>query len=390
MRKIFFKENILFLIIYGFSLIFSAFLIRAIYPIQLQSQKPIFFDLTELNVIIPFWLVYFAGSINIFLIWLIAKRFIVGHLALIPVLIYCLSPWSFYLIVANSFYVYLVTFILITFQGVLLIKSNRYRWGMAAFILGSILFLYSSVLSILIYPIIIAELSLIKFVSFKKIRLALFIISFLCLPLLIATFKNQVGTGNIYNNQVALFKDPGHMNAVNVFQGESRKAGNSFLTKLGENRYLYLSKYALFKAIKHFTPSTYFTSQEGLLKFSFSPPIYFGFLVPFLYSLYLIFKSPTLRKGLAVSFILLIPSFVSKSLVNLDRLVLFEPVIVFVISLGMIKIIQNRKEKIFKSMLFLIIFFVSIQFLVTVFDINFREYARYDRYLGGALQIGEQ
>lgn len=390
MRKIFFTENILFLIIYGFSLIFSAFLIRAIYPIQIQPLKPFFFDLIDLNVIIPFWFIYFIGSINIFLIWMIAKRFIVGHLTLIPVLIYCLSPWSFYLVVTNSFYVYLVMFTLIIFQGILLIKSRRFKWGTAAFILGSILFLYSSALSIFIYPMLIAGLSLIKFASFKQIQFSLFVISFLCLPLLIANFKNQAGTGNIYNNQVALFKDPGHMNSVNVFQGESRKAGYGFLAKLEENRYIYFSKYALLKAIKHFIPSTYFTSQEGLLRFSFSPPVYFGFLIPFLYGLYLIFKSPTLRKGLAVSFILLIPSFFSKSLVNLDRLVLFEPVIVFVISLGMIKIIQNRKERIFKLMVFLIIFFVSIQFLVTVFDINFREYARYERYLGGALQIGEQ
>ena len=389
MRKIFLKENILFLIIYGFSLIFSALLIRAIYPIQLQLQKPIFFDLIELNVIIPYWLIYFAGSINIFLIWMIAKRFIIGHLALIPVLIYCFSPWSFYLVVTNSFYVYLLTFILIIFQGILLIKSRRFRWGMAAFILGSILFLYSFVLGIFIFPILITGLSLIKFVSFKKIRPALFIISFLCLPLLIANFKNQAGTGNIYNNQVALFKDPGHMNAVNVFQGESRKAGYSFIVKLGENRYIYFSKYAFFKAIKHFTPSTYFTGQEGLLKFSFSPPVYFGFLIPFLYGLSLLFKSPALRNGLAVSFILLVPSFVSKTLVNLNRLVLFEPVIVFVISLGMIKIIQNRKERIFKLMLFLTIILVSVQLLVTVFDINFREYIRYERYLGGALQIGD-
>lgn len=390
MRKFFLKENILFLIICGFSLIFAAFLIKAIYPIQIQPQKPIFFDLIEFNMIIPFWLIFFAGFINIFLIWMIAKRFFAGHLALIPVLIYCFSPWSFYLVVTNSFYVYLEMFILITFQGVLLIKSKRFKWGMALFILGSVLYLYSSILSILIYPVFILGLILIKYVSIKELKFSFIIIILFSLPLFTAGFKNQAGAGNIYNNQVALFKDPGHMNAVNVFQGESRKARYSFLAKLGENKYLYLSKYAFFKAIKHFAPSTFFTSQEGLLEFSFSPPVYFGFVTPFLYALYLIFKSSVLRKGLIVSCILLIPSLASKSLVNLNRLVLFEPVIVFVISLGLIKIIQNRKVRIFKFTLFVTIILVSIQLLVTIFDINFREYARYERYLGGALQIGDQ
>lgn len=381
--------------IFGISSIFSAFLIRAIYPIQVQEQKPIFFDLIELNTIefnanLPFWLSYFIGSVNILLIWIIAKRFFLGRLALIPVLIYCFSPWSFYLMVTNSFYIYLLCCTLITFLGILLIKSERFRLGATIFVLGSVLSLYSSFLSFLIYPLVITGLSLTKFVTFKKIKFALFIILLFCLPLFIASFKNQVGIRNIYNNQVTLFLDPGLINNVNLFQGESSQAGYIFLAKLAENKYIYLSKYLSFKAIKHITPSTFFTSQEGLLKFSFSPPIYFGFLIPFLYGLYLILKSPIFRTYLSVSLILLIPSFVSKLLINLNRLVLFEPVIIFIISLGLIKIAERKKERIFKFVLVLTIILVLIQFLVTIFDINFREYARYERHFGGALRIGEQ
>lgn len=390
MKKILVKERILFLIIYGLSFITSAFLIKLIYPIHLQDQKPLFFDLIELNVNLPFWLIYFLGSINIFLIWIIAKKFFLGRLALIPVLVYCFSPWSFYLMASQSFYIYLLMLTLITFLGILLIKSEKSKLGILWFILGTVLALYSSLLLLMIYPILIAGLILIKFISIKKISTPIFIIVLLCLPLFIAMFKNQVGIKNIYNNQITVFADPGHINIINTFQGESSKAGFNLLSRMAENKYIYFFKYSILKAVKHITPSTFFTSQEGLLKFSFSPPIYFGFLTPFLYGLYLILNSSSMRKYLAVSLILLIPSFLSREFVDLNRLVLFEPVIIFIIALGLVEIIKGKKDRIFKFMLLLTIILVVTQLLVTIFDINFREYARYERYFGGSLQIGEQ
>lgn len=390
MKKILAKERILLLIIYGLSLIISAFLVKLIYPIHLQEQKPLFFDLIELNVELPLWLIYFLGSINIFLIWIIAKNFFLGRLALIPVLVYCLSPWSFYLMASQSFYIYLLMLTLITFLGILQIKSEKSKLGLLLFVLGSILLLYSSFLLLLIYPIIIAALIFIKFVTFKKISLPLFIIVLLCLPLFISMFKNQVGIRNIYNNQITVFTDPGHISIINAFQGESSKAGFNLLSKMAENKYIYFFKYSILKAVKHITPSTFFTSQEGLLKFSFTTPIYFGFLIPFLYGVYLTLKSPSLRSGLIASFVLLVPSFVSKQIINLNRLVLFEPVIIFIIALGLVKITRGKKDRIFKLMLSLTIILVVTQFLVTIFDINFREYIRYERYFGESLQIGEQ
>lgn len=390
MKKILTKDYIIFLIICGLSLITTAFLIRLIYPIHLQEEKPLFFDLIELNVKLPLWLAFFLGSINIFLIWIIAKKFFLGRLALIPVLVYCLSPWSFYLMAAQSFYTYLLMLTLITFLGILQIKSEKSMLGILLFVLGSILLLYSSLLLLLIYPIVITALIFIKFMTSKKISFSLFIIVLFCLPLFISMFRNQVGMRNIYHNQITLFADPGHINVVNAFQGESSKAGFNLLSKMAENKYIYLFKYSMLKAVKHIIPSTFFTSQEGLLKFSFTPPIYFGFLTPFLYGLYLTLKSSTLRAGLIVSFVLLIPSFVSKQIIDLNRLVLFEPVIIFIIALGLVKITREKKDRIFKLMLTLTIILVLTQFLVTIFDINFREYERFERYFGGSLQIGKQ
>lgn len=389
MKKIFLKEHIILIIFFGFSLIISAFIIRGIYPVHLLEQKPLFFDLIEFNFSFPFWFYLFINLVNIFLIWLLAKKFFLRRLALIPVLVYCLSPWSFYLMVSKSSYIYLLCYMLITALGILLIKSKKSKIGILIFILGVVLSLYSSLLMLIIYPIIITCLILSKFITFRQLTNSIFISILICLPLIFFMIRNQVGVKNIYHNQVTLFVDPGHLNAVNKFLGESSKAGLNFLARMGENKYLYLSKYLVLKLTKHLTPSTFFTPQERLLNFSFSPPIFLGFLIPFLYGLYLVLKSPNLRLGLIISLILLIPSIVSKSMVNLNRLLLYEPVMAFIISLGLVRIAE-KKGKIYQFALFLMVILVITQFMVTIFDINFREYARYERYFKGALQIGEQ
>lgn len=389
MKRIFLKEHIILIIFFGFSLIISAFIIRGIYPVHFLEQKPLLFDLIEFNLRFPIWLYLFTNSVNILLIWIIAKKFFLGRLALIPVLVYCLSPWSFYLMVSKSSYIYLLCYMLITLLGILLIKSEKYKKGSLIFILGAVLSLYSSLLMLIIYPIIVTCLILFKFITFRRLTNSVFIITLICLPLIFFMIRNQVGVKNIYRNQVTLFADPGHLNTVNKFLGESSKAGLNFLARVGENKYLYLSKYLVLKTTKHLTPSTFFTPQERLLNFSFSPPILLGFLIPFLYGLYLVLKSPNLRLGLVISLTLLIPSIVSKSLVNLNRLLLYEPVMVFIISLGLVRITE-KKGKVYQYAVFLIVILVITQFIVTIFDINFREYARYERYFEGALQIGEQ
>ena len=136
-------------------------------------------------------------------------------------------------------------------------------------------------------------------------------------------------------------------------------------------------------------PATFFTSQEKLLNFSFSPPIYFGFLIPFLYGLYRILKLPVTRKYLLISAILIIPSFLARSLVDLNRLVIFSPVIIFVTSYGLI-LFSRHQKKLFRFATYITLFLVLIQFLVTQFDISFREVSRYQRVFGQNTEVGKQ
>lgn len=378
-----------FLLILTPGLMLWSFVLGRLYPIHLTEQVPFFFDLIEMHKSIPRIVIYFLGLINFLLIWLLAKKILSGWKALVPPLVFSLSPWSAYLIVAGSLYIYLLSLIMFAFFGLLLLKSKKIKLGTATFIIGSLMSIYSSLLMLIIFPLVIIVLVLNKFIDFKTIRYSVFLIILFCLPLFILMIKNQVGLKNIYNNQVKVFSNPGFLSASNQFQGESQKAGMAVFAKLTENKYQYISKVFLLKSIKHLTPSTFFTPQEKLLTFSFSPPIFFGFLTPFLYGLYLILCTKTLRYYLLSCLVLIIPSLFSKFTVDLNRLVLLEPVIVFVISFGLIKFIENQ-EKRYRVLLLVTILLVVAQFLVTISDIDLREYPRYMRYFGGRLEIGEQ
>lgn len=368
-------------------LINAAFLVREIYPIHLLEQRLMFFDLLEFNVILPSWIIYLFGTTNIFLFWMIAKYFFRKSASLIPVMIYCLSPWSIYLMVAGSFYIYLLFLSLVTILGILRLKSSKSIWDKIIFILASCILLYSHLLLLIIYPILISGVILSNIVSIKTMRLPLLIIALLCIPLFVSIWRNQIGIINIFHNQVTILSDPGYINIINAFRGESSKAGFFYVSKLVDNKFAYLSKYLIYKFIKNIVPSTFFTAQEKLLGFSFSPPIYLGFIIPFFYGLYIFITSKVFRRYLWLFLIFIIPSLFSKQLVNLNRLVLLEPFIIAIISIGLLQLIKRYKDITFRLILILIFFLVSLQYINNIFDINYREYPRYKRYFGEVLQI---
>lgn len=398
MKRLLLSEPLVFILILIPALLFWSSLLGRLYPIHLAQQIPFFFDLMEVHKYIPQSFVYIFGLINYLLIWMIARKIfksvssqasLIKREALIPLLVFSLSPWPAYLIFAGSFYVYLLSLLLFVFLGLLLIRSGKIKLGTLYFIVGSVMSLYSSLLMLIMIPISIALLVMNKLITLKQIKVSICLIILFCLPLFISMIKNPVGLKNIYNNQVMVFSDPGLSSASNQFQGESKKEGFRILARLSENKYVYISKFLLLKSIKNMIPATFFTPQEHLLIFSFSPPILFGFLVPFLYGLYLIFNSMILRKYLLSCLVLIIPSFLSKSMVDLNRLILVAPIIIFIISFGLINLAKN-KNRFSKAMLFLSIVFVLFQFWVVIFDINLREYPRYERSLGGRLEIEKQ
>lgn len=126
--KIFKKNYTLFLIILGLNWLLAALIIRAMYPVHFTSQNYLFADLNEFNIKTPFWSSYFISTLNLLLIWLIFKKFFSSRTALIPALIYSISPWNYYLAVFGSFYLFLLCLLLFTYFGILLLKQD-YKLG---------------------------------------------------------------------------------------------------------------------------------------------------------------------------------------------------------------------------------------------------------------------
>jgi len=256
----------------------------------------------------------------------------------------------------------------------LTVRSNR--WVTYLFVGVSTIFIYSSFFAIFLLPLL---------AGLVKKRTILIILIF-SLPLLFFSLKNSNAFANIYHNQVGIFSDPGLINSVNIFQGQSQKANLGILGKISENKYIYSAKFTILKFTKNIIPMTYFTSQEKLVNFSFSPPVYVGFLIPFLVGLYYLLLGKS--KYLGLSLLLIIPSLLSAKIADLNRLLVFYPVILYITSFGIIKLLE--KGKVFKMLLIMSIILVSIQLMTTILDINSREYLRYERILDDNLEVGKQ
>ena len=181
-----------------------------------------------------------------------------------------------------------------------------------------------------------------------------------------------------------VFSDIGLLNSVNEYRGETNQSVFDPIGKIIENKYIYFSEHILFNVLKQFTPSTYFSNQAHLLGFSFSPPIYLGFIIPFMFGLIKLIKFfPKNRKyHLLPFFFLLLPSIFSKNSPDLSRLVLIAPIVFAIVASGIWELILNYKRKKYAFLLLLTIFIVGIQFAITLVDIAIREPIRLQMFLG--------
>ncbi|MDO8657660.1 MAG: hypothetical protein Q7K55_02890, partial [Candidatus Levybacteria bacterium] len=174
------------------------------------------------------------------------------------------------------------------------------------------------------------------------------------------------------------------INSVNSFRGENNQTVFAPIGKVIENRYIYLSEHTLFNILQQFTPATYFTNHAKLLGFSFAPPIYLGFIIPFLLGSFTLIKSLTKTDILkiVIVFLLLVPSILSKDSPDLSRLIIVSPVIFFIISRGLYDFLSDYKKGNSRFLLILTIFLVTLQFLITLTDIAIREPIRLQMFLG--------
>lgn len=364
------------------------FIQNVLYPIHFTPHNLFILELIGKRVDVPGGIYSFLNSGNIIILWLISRRIFANRFSIVPAVIYAISPWSGYLVVANSFYIYLLFLLLLIFYGLMVINSKKFL-APVLIISGTTLILYSSFLMFFIIPLLILVIIFFKLISFNKLKLALSLIAILLLPVFIYMNGNRLTFQNILQSEITTFSDPGLLNMVNSYQGAARQANLGILARISENKYIFSTELLLLKFAKHFTPSTYFTSQEKLLNFSFTPPIYLGFLVPFIFGFYQIFKVPHLRKGLILSILLTIPSVLSKPMIDLNRLFIFMPVIVLVVAFGLI-FLFTQKKKIYMVILSITIFIIIFQALVTISDIQLREKARFERYFENKSEIGRQ
>lgn len=333
------------------------------------------------------WLNFFDLG-NVILLWLIGKKIFANRFAFIPATIYTICSWGSYLVVASSFYIYLSFLILLIFYSLIIIYLGKRAWVEILLIGVITTAFYSSFTLFITLPTVFVLTILFRIIPFKDLKKPFIFICILILPLVFSIIKNQTRFRNIESNEIKLFSDPGLLNMVNSYQGASKDAGFGKIAKISENRYIFTTEYILLKYIKNLIPATYFTQQEKLLNFSFTPPIYLGFLIPFIYGLYRIFQHSIFRKFFFLSTLLVIPSVLAKSMVDLNRLVLFAPVVIIVISYGFVKLFNKGK----RTFLFLIITLVLVmfQFFVTTSDIKLREKDRYIKYYGKNYEIGKQ
>jgi len=367
---------------------FAVYIKQVLSPIHYVSHSFFFFDLIGKSGSLSFEILLLISAGILILLWLIGKFFFKNNYSLIPPLIYAISPWGSYLVVAESFYIFLLFLLLMIFYGLLLIKAGKSKAGSILMIGGTVIAMYSSYILFMLIPIIFLFLIVFKVISFSSLRNFLPVLFLLLLPLFFLVYKNQLGFKQISSNEIKILSDPGLLNNVNSYQGAAREANLGSFAKISENKYIFTAEYVLLKYSKQLIPTSYFTQQEKLLNFSFIPPIYLGFLILFLYGLYKLLQLSTLRKDFLLSTMLIIPSILSDKMVDLNRLVLFFPVIILVITYGLLNLVELKKKRTF--FLLLMLSLIVFQGLFTLSDIHLKEKGRYTKYFSQNYEIGKQ
>lgn len=353
---------------------------KSLYPIHFIPQSIFVLDMIGKPTFLPSLLLPLFGMGNLILLWFIGKCFFKNNYSFLPSLIYAVSPWGAYLAATGSYYIYLLFLILLIFYSLLSLKSENKRIATVLLVISVLVTVYSSILLMLLVPAILILMIVLKLIPLNNLRFSFISLIILMLPLFFLSFNYAASFKNTLDNEVKWFADPGLLNSINRYQGEAREDGFYYLGRSADNKYLLFSEYGLLKYANQLIPSVYFTQQGKLLNFSFSPPITLGFLIPFIYGLYQVLQSSLLRKTFLVSTLLVIPSVLAKQAVDLNRLIIFAPVIILITSYGLMLMLKNKSDKRLYLFLIVSLSLIIFQQLFTVFDIQFKEKMRFEKY----------
>ncbi len=308
----------------------------------------------------------------------LAGHFFRGFARLLPVAVFIMSPWFWYLYDAQSLYVVILFLTLVATEGIILIPKGRLGLGSIYFILASLMLTYFSSLFLLLIPAFVLVLLMAKITRFDDIKFSVIVLTVLLIPLIFLISQNRSILKYKYDNEISLFRDPGLVNSVNRYQGAAQEEGLRYLSKLSQNKYLFYAEYSALKYVSQLIPVTFFAPQYKFLGFSFSPPIFVGFIIPFSYGLYKLLQTTKARKYLFLSTLLVIPSVLGHDMVSINRLVLFLPVLVIIITYGLTHL-HKKGARVFLGLTIILVLF---QLLVTILDIKDREPVRSKTYFG--------
>ncbi|HET7098856.1 MAG TPA: hypothetical protein VFI61_01320 [Patescibacteria group bacterium] len=316
------------------------------------------------------------------LIWAISKTLFKKPFSLIAPLIYLVSPWGWYLAYAHSLYLFLLFLTFAVIYGVILTNNDKVKLGNILIIVAGGIAMYISSIFLIFIPLILLLLLISKLVSFNQIKTSVIFLAILTFPIFININVSS------FSAEVKIFEDPSLVNTANRYQGNASQDGFKNLARISENKYIFFAESLVLRYTTLLSPIAFFTPEYKLLGFSFSPPILFGFIIPFGFGLYKLLQKKETVKLLFISTVLVVPAILANEFAPLNRLILFFPIVLFIISHG-INILFEAKNRSTKYLLSLTIILIIFQSLTVLNDLQHREKIRAERYFGDKYQITE-
>ncbi len=361
----------------GFSF-FTAIRLLIFYNIPIQEvnlSSPFITDLIGKAYSLPYWTIILSDVFNLILLWLIGEKLFDKKTGFLLPFIYAISPWPAYLAIGGSIYIFILFGVLLFYYGQVLMKARTSFSGVGLSLLGIVVMVYSSLSMLLVVPFFLWGIYKSEF-SIKDKKILFLTTAVILIPIIFLSILNRNSFKMVAIKEISLFNEVGLINSVNTFRGEVSEAGYSYLGLFIENKITYFGRHILFNTLTTFSPFTYFTQQFRLLGFSFSPPIFLGLLIPFLYGLV---RMPIWKSGrsylLMITLPLLIPTIIHTYSPDLNSLILILPVLIFISAWGVGELVRNKKW------LFVVItaILIFLQGLTTLYDIKTREPIRYQK-----------
>lgn len=376
----FLKKAFAFCTVLGLFVILRAYIFSVLYYFD-STQEPLFFSEYILgHIFLGYWELIGLGLINVSIIYIIGFRAYNFQFGFFLALLYAISPWTAYVDILGGNNTYFLSWALAFVLSIILFKQN-YEHRMLLLFFSLIGLTTASIFGLLILVILLFCFYLIKYLNQKQL-IKIYSVVVISIFIVGCMLVNNLGTTkNLIKTKTEFFQDLGILNTVNQLRGETSSTGFSMLGKFVENKYLYFGEKLLLDFSMIFSPSLFFTPQFKLLDFSFSPPIYIGFVIPCIIGIILLSKQ---QRYLYSSIILIIglslPSVLGKNSPDLGKLILVAPIIYTYISLGLIKLLNNIKQPNHYRLSLIMIFLLVIQILVVIADISLRERVRFELF----------